>query len=194
MDIATSLENGVNVVKLSGRFDAQSAGQVDEGLQKAVADGGNQLVIDMSHVEYISSARAPLNSPSEELNGAIVAAEATSVTLWTDTDRDEDHELELVRFRVDTTLGVLYRDSSSESFTFPGSSVRLVSTNVANDATTTPLFSYADAGGAILSTPVSAPGDIREVRIHLRVDVVQWASPTTHVLTSIVQPRNLRQY
>ena len=56
MEIATSQEKGVNVVRLSGRFDAQSAGQVDEGLQKAVADGGNKLVIDMSSVEYISSA------------------------------------------------------------------------------------------------------------------------------------------
>lgn len=56
MDIATSQENGVNVVKLSGRFDAQSAGQVDEGLQKAVADGGNKLLIEMTGVEYISSA------------------------------------------------------------------------------------------------------------------------------------------
>lgn len=145
-------------------------------------------------VEYIRTARAPLNPPSEELNGAIVAADATSVTLWTDTDRDEGHELELVRFRVDTTAGVLYRDSSSETYTFPGSSVRLVSTNVANDATTTPLFSYADASGAVLSTPVGTPADIREVRINLRVDVVEGASPTTHVLTSIVQPRNLRQY
>ena len=56
MEIATSQDKGVNVVRLSGRFDAQSAGQVDEGLQKAVADGGNTLVIDMSCVEYISSA------------------------------------------------------------------------------------------------------------------------------------------
>ncbi len=145
-------------------------------------------------VEYIRTARAPLSPPSEALNGAIVAADATSITLWTDTDRDQDHELELVRFRVDTTAGVLYRDLASNTFTFPGDSVRLVSTNVANDATTDPLFSYADASGAALSTPVVTPGDIREVHINLRVDVVQGASPTTHVLTSIVQPRNLRQY
>ena len=56
MEIAANLENGVCVVRLAGRFDAQTAGMVDEGLQKASADGGGRLVIDLSKVEYISSA------------------------------------------------------------------------------------------------------------------------------------------
>jgi len=56
MEITTNLENGVSVVRLAGRFDAQTAGMVDEGLQKAIADGGGHLVLDMSKVEYISSA------------------------------------------------------------------------------------------------------------------------------------------
>ena len=55
MEIETSQDRGVNIVKLAGRFDAQSAGQVDEGLQKAMA-GGDKLLVDMSRVEYISSA------------------------------------------------------------------------------------------------------------------------------------------
>lgn len=145
-------------------------------------------------VEYIRTARTPENPPSEALNGAIVYADTTVLRLWTDTDRADDHGLELVQFRVDENAKVLYRDAASDTYTFPGTSVRLVSTNVANDATTNPLFTYFDSTGTQLATPVAAPSDIREVHITLRVDVVEGSSPTTHVLTSIVQPRNLRQY
>lgn len=153
-------------------------------------------------VEYIRTARNPSDPPSETLNAAIVSAYPNEITLWTDTDRDPErkHTLELVRFRVDVDSGTrtLWRDTASESYTFPGSSTRLVSTNVANDASK-PLFAYAGAGGSPLATDgttgrVLDPTAIREVRIVLRVDVVQGSSPTEHVITSIVQPRNLRQY
>lgn len=56
MEITANLENGVSLVRLAGRFDAQTAATVDEGLQKAIADGGGKVLLDLTKVEYISSA------------------------------------------------------------------------------------------------------------------------------------------
>ncbi len=53
----SELEAGqVKVVALDGRFDAQSAGQVEEALKGAMAAGANKLLVDMGQVEYVSSA------------------------------------------------------------------------------------------------------------------------------------------
>ena len=44
------------MVALAGRFDAQSAGQVDSSLQARFQEGVKRLVVDMGRVEYVSSA------------------------------------------------------------------------------------------------------------------------------------------
>lgn len=152
-------------------------------------------------VEYIRTARAPSNPPSEALGLPIVEAEPNMITLWTDTDRDENHALELVRFYVDTDTGTLYRKlASAEPYTFPtGPGTLLVQEGqVANDVSK-PLFEYTGIDGSpfptdATGTPVVNPAEIREVQITLRIDVTRGASPKEHVLSSVVQPRNLRQY
>ena len=146
-------------------------------------------------IEYIRTARMPSAPPSEELEKPIVEADSNSITIWTDTDRDPSHDLELVRFRVDQATGVLYRDQSDEmDITFStGTSVRLVTSDVANDDEL-PLFDYYDFNGNLIATPVADPWAIREVHINLRVDLDSDRSPVPHLLRSIVQPRNLRQY
>ena len=52
-------------------------------------------------VEFIRTARQPDPAPSDELAVVIVSADANSLVCWTDVDRDPNHDLELVRFRVD---------------------------------------------------------------------------------------------
>lgn len=146
-------------------------------------------------VEYIRTTRIPADPPREDLNLAIVEARPNSITLWTDADRDEEHRLELVRFRVDPATRTLWRDLASVDYTFPGTSTRLVAADVANDDSK-PLFSYRGVGGAELEWyegRIKDPTLIREVRIELRVDIRQGSSPIEHVLPSVVQPRNLRQ-
>lgn len=146
-------------------------------------------------VEYIRTARTPDTVTSEELDKPIVSADANAIVVWTDTDRDSGHDLELVRFRVDSDAGILYRDTSDAGeLTFPtGTSVRLVTNNVGNDDES-PLFSYYDFNGSIMETPVADPWSIREVHINLTVDIFTDRRPVAHLLSSIVQPRNLRQY
>ena len=146
-------------------------------------------------VELIRTARQPDPAPSEALGLVIVAANANSLVVWTDSDRDSAHDLELVRFRVDTDARTLYRDDSqSGDPTFSGStSVRLVGNWVSNSETK-PLFSYVSANGSTLTVPVADPTQIRQVAINLSIDVFIDKAPIAHLLSSVVQPRNLRQY
>ena len=166
-------------------------------------------------VESIRTARLPESAPSEAYRAVIPIAERNSVTLWTDIDKDPNHDLELIRYRVDTAGRTLYRDEG----TIVGGSItwgseRLVSTNVSNgenagDPTDQALwlFTYHNANGTRLSfddedgsdagpflREIPDPTSIREVRIRLRVDIYADQAPITHQLTSVVQPRNLRQY
>jgi anti-anti-sigma factor len=56
MEITQRVEGDVTVVLPDGRIDTQAAEQMDQALQAAVAGGGHKIVVDMSKVEYISSA------------------------------------------------------------------------------------------------------------------------------------------
>jgi len=56
MDITQRVEGDVTVIKPDGRIDTLAAEQLDQVLQAALAEGHNRIVVDMSDVEYISSA------------------------------------------------------------------------------------------------------------------------------------------
>ncbi len=56
MEITQRVEGGVSVIQPDGRIDTLAAEQLDQVLQTAVAEGHSSLVVDMSKVEYISSA------------------------------------------------------------------------------------------------------------------------------------------
>ncbi len=146
-------------------------------------------------VEFIRTSREPVASVTDDLRMVIVAADANSLTCWTDVDRDANHDLELVRFRVDSANRTLYRDTSdSGDPTFSdGASTRLVGSWLSNNADL-PLFAYADSNGTPLDCPVAFPMDILTVQIDLRIDVYTEYAPIAHQLKSVVQPRNLRQY
>jgi prepilin-type N-terminal cleavage/methylation domain-containing protein len=146
-------------------------------------------------VEFIRTARLPDPAPSEDLALVIVSADANSLVCWTDSDRDANHDLELVRFRVDPTTRTLYRDESqSGDITFlSAATVRMVASWVGNDVSK-PLFGYLNANGTTLPMPVADPTQIRQVTIDLRIDVYSDKAPVAHELRSVVQPRNLRQY
>ena len=166
-------------------------------------------------VESIRTGRIPPSAPTETYNQVIPIARRNSITVWSDVDKDVNHDLELIRYRVDTTHRILYRDEA----TIAGSHVdwtseRLVSPNVSNGQNADDpsdvalwLLSYYDANGNRLAfddedgndpgpihNEIPDPTAIREVRISLLVDIYADRAPITHQLTSVVQPRNLRQY
>jgi anti-sigma B factor antagonist len=56
MKITQRVEGDVTVFVPEGRIDTQAATDMDQALQAAMAGGSNKIVVDMSGVEYISSA------------------------------------------------------------------------------------------------------------------------------------------
>ncbi|WP_343064137.1 STAS domain-containing protein [Marilutibacter penaei] len=48
--------NGNQYLKLSGRLDTHTYGQLQDALEDLLSDGPRALVLDMAHLEYISSA------------------------------------------------------------------------------------------------------------------------------------------
>lgn len=49
-------ENNVTVVEISGRIDSMNANQFGEALLGEIESGNTQLVLDLSSVDYMSSA------------------------------------------------------------------------------------------------------------------------------------------
>jgi hypothetical protein len=152
-------------------------------------------------VEYIRTAREPASVVGvfpvpENLRRVIVYASPTEIQMWVDTNRDEKHTLELVRYQV--ADGSLSRATDpppySDAPSFTGST-RMVRAHVANDPSTPPLFTYREANDSppLNSLPsVKDTNLIREITIDLLVDIYVDRAPVAHELTSIVQPRNLR--
>jgi anti-anti-sigma factor len=56
MEITQRVEGDVTVFLPEARVDTQTAADLDRALQTAVSAGKHKLVVDMSGVEYISSA------------------------------------------------------------------------------------------------------------------------------------------
>jgi anti-anti-sigma factor len=56
MEITQRVEDGIAVVQPDGRIDTLAAEQLDQVLQATMAGGHHKIVMDMSKVEYISSA------------------------------------------------------------------------------------------------------------------------------------------
>ena len=56
MKITQRVEGDVTVFLPEGRIDTQAAADMDQTLQAAVSAGKHNIVVDMSGVEYISSA------------------------------------------------------------------------------------------------------------------------------------------
>ncbi len=148
-------------------------------------------------IEYIRTARLPESVPYEYLDTVIPRAEQNEIWIWTDADRDPDHDLELVRFFVNDQRQLIRQESLTADGDWNGAAVRIINSNIDNNSSK-PMFLYYDANGALLSTDANGrtlePPNIREVAIDLRVDIDPSRSPVVHELQSVVQPRNLRQY
>ena len=159
-------------------------------------------------VEAIRTAREPDFPVDDALDLVIVRAEDNALVCWSDVDRDDAHTLELIRFWVDTDPEErsLFRSTSTTGdITFgEGTQTRLVGHWVSNDEDPgDSLFTYVGTNGAALQMTEDLPGNpshvvdptkIREVHINLMVDIVLGDKPEHHVLSSVVQPRNLRLY
>jgi anti-anti-sigma factor len=51
----TEKKNGFNIVRLSGRLDIVTIEEIEDRLNKMIADGEEKFIIDLGEVEYFSS-------------------------------------------------------------------------------------------------------------------------------------------
>lgn len=76
MDIEITFQGDLHVLKVSGQLDALSSADYEQRLNRLVAEGARQLVVDFGPLVYISSAglRALLNTSKPLLaqGGALV--------------------------------------------------------------------------------------------------------------------------
>jgi anti-anti-sigma factor len=76
MDIEITFQDDIHVLKVSGQLDALSGADYEQRLNRLVAEGARQLVVDFGPLVYISSAglRALLNTskPLMAQGGALV--------------------------------------------------------------------------------------------------------------------------
>ncbi len=56
MEITQRVEGDITVFLPNGRIDTLAAAELDQALQSAISAGKHNMVVDMSSVEYISSA------------------------------------------------------------------------------------------------------------------------------------------
>jgi hypothetical protein len=156
-------------------------------------------------VESIRTSQLNTAAPAEALKSVIPVAKPNEVWLW--IDPGGSGTLKLVSFKVDTSAGILYRlQAAAGAVDFTSANVqKLITADVMNSrydpatgTTRQALFTYYDANGVLLdaggSSGVADPTKISEVHIDLLVDVATGRAPITNELSSVVQPRNLRQY
>ena len=56
MNLSEEMRAQTTVIAVAGRLDGATAMTFEESMSKAVADSGHGVVLDLAHVQYISSA------------------------------------------------------------------------------------------------------------------------------------------
>ena len=56
MEISSKTENNVLIVSVNGRIDAVTSPELESSIQELLDGGTNKLIMDLSELEYISSA------------------------------------------------------------------------------------------------------------------------------------------
>jgi type II secretory pathway pseudopilin PulG len=158
----------------------------------------NSSVVEQS--DAISSARRGIEKGVRDIREAtygedgsypVVAASTSTLTFF--SDKDQDTQVERVRFAlVGTTLYRYTIEPSGSPLGYTASeTVETVSDNVRNDAFDVNIFSYSDINGGQLSeTP--DPIDIASVTITLIVNVNPNRAPEEFTLTGTANLRNVR--
>ena len=82
MDISTRRLERVDIVKISGRVDHQTAPDLEKTLRSIVDEGRHNIIVDLSDVPYISSAGLKaLQSTAKSTRGGLIAGDLRLVGL-----------------------------------------------------------------------------------------------------------------
>ena len=82
MDISSKRLERVDVVKVSGRVDHQTAPDLEKALRAIVDEGRHNIVVDLTDVSYISSAGLKaLQATAKAARGGLIAGDVRLVGL-----------------------------------------------------------------------------------------------------------------
>ena len=56
MEIDTKEKNEIRILSVKGSIDADTASEFDQSLEKQISTGRDKIILDLSRLEYISSA------------------------------------------------------------------------------------------------------------------------------------------
>lgn len=121
----------------------------------------------------------------------VQSAATSSIVFFSDVDNDGPVE----RVRIYLLNGTLYRTVTNSAGSPPSYSGQTpATTTIANsvtNGTSTPIFRYYDANGALLTTPADT-SKVASVQTELRVDLNPTRAPDIFVLRASATLRNLR--
>lgn len=141
----------------------------------------------------MTTALRNLREASYGENGAYPVAAAGTSTITFYADVDDDGPVEQVRiYLASETLyrGVTNAAGNPPSYVGQSESVQTVVAYVRN-GTSTPLFTFYDAEGAVLASPIDVSA-IAFVTMDIRVDLNPTRAPNVYALTGSATLRNLR--
>ena len=132
----------------------------------------------------------------QSANGAypIAAAGTSSITFFSDTDKDGTEE----QVRYYLASSTLYRGivkPSGSPLTYSGSETRRVLATGLRNSSTTPVFEYFDGSYAGTSTPMTYPlaiTSVRLVKVNLTIDTDPNKAPILRTFTTQTVLRNLK--
>lgn len=175
-------------------------GTVGVTLSTVIIQGyrGNAYVFEAA--SSVDSARRGLFTALQNLREAtygqdgaypVATAGTSTVTFFADVDQDGPVE----RVRVYLSGSTLYRGVTNSagnppSYTGQPETVQTVVAYVRN-GTSTPLFTYYNASGSVLASPVDV-SDIAFVTMDIRTDLNPTRAPNVYQLTGSATLRNLR--
>ncbi|MBP6858939.1 MAG: prepilin-type N-terminal cleavage/methylation domain-containing protein [Candidatus Pacebacteria bacterium] len=137
-----------------------------------------------------------LRATQQSANGAypIAAAATSTITFFSDTDRDGNEE----QVRYYLASSTLYRGiirPTGSPLTYTGSeSTKILATGLRNSSTT-PVFEYFDSTYAGTSSPMTYPitiTNIRLVKVNLTIDTDPSRAPVLRTFTTQTVLRNLK--
>ncbi len=148
---------------------------------RSARSGIERAVRDMREASYADDGAYP-----------IVSIAATSTTFY--SDYDNDGKVERIRYFLDDTdfkRGITESAGDPPAYATATESVTLVSDNVRNTALGTPIFTYYDTDGALMSD-YSAVGDVGFVVASLVVNLHPERAPEDYELRSSAALRNIK--
>lgn len=149
-----------------------------EQQNQAVRDGGRNIYVMGKYLRE-----------TEELKGPLELGDPGDYGLSTRVDADEDGEYEVLTYALDEAsqeLRLTYKDNDGSTYT------QRYASFVRNKLENTPIFTYYDVNGAVISTPGQRASRTKAIQIQLIIDADTATPPRAVDVKTTVTLRNVQ--